>query len=304
MANKNLSPLGKGLKALLPAADEDRKLSLEGGENERSSTPYFLCPIAFIQPNPYQPRKNFVPEELESLAASIREKGVLQPLVVRQVAENKYELIAGERRLRAAKMAELEKVPALIKDIAIADRLELALIENIQRENLSPLEEAEAYAKLIEEFGLTQDLVAKRVGKNRSTVANSVRLLQLPEYAIQGLAEGFLSAGHARVLLSIADPDIMKLLCEEIISKKLSVREAEAAAKKTKTRKEEPKKRAKAEPPAIPDSYCRSLTNNLVSYLGCKSKIIQNGCRGKIEIEYYSSDDLERVLTLIVKEQK
>lgn len=303
MAIKNLSPLGKGLKALLPAADEDRKLSLEGGEQVRTSTPYFSCPIAFIQPNPYQPRKNFAQEELESLAASIREKGVLQPLVIRQIAENRYELIAGERRLRAARMAELERVPVLVKDIAIADRLELALIENIQRENLSPLEEAEAYAKLMDEFGLTQDIVAKRVGKNRSTVANSVRLLQLPEYAQSGLAAGAISAGHARVLLSLADPELMQTLYEEIINKKLSVRETEAAAKNTRPRPAEPKKRPKREPPAIPDSYCKSLANNLVSYLGCKSKIIQNGGRGKIEIEYYSSDDLERVLSLIVKEQ-
>ena len=306
MVNKNISPLGKGLNALLPLSGNESRLSLKDTDGGKIDAPYFLCPIDFITPNPYQPRKTFLDDELKSLSLSIREKGILQPLVVRRLDSNRYELIAGERRLRAAQMAELEKVPALVKDIAIADRLELALIENIQREGLNPLEEAEAYAKLIDEFGMTQELVAKRVGKKRSTVANSVRLLQLPDYATKSLASGLISSGHARVLLGLPNNEKIKTLHDLIINKKLSVREAESWAKKEKTTKAQtraPRKSSKMMP-AIPDSYCKSLNKSLGAFLGSKSNICQNGTRGKIEIEYYSTDDLERLLSLIVRENK
>ena len=296
------SPLGKGLMALLPADTENNELSLDQNEIKSDDSPYFVCPIAFIQPNPYQPRKVFNPDELESLAASIKEKGILQPLVVRKIADNQYELIAGERRLRAAQLAALEKVPVLVKDIAISDRLELALIENIQRENLNPLEEAEAYAQLIEEFSLTQEMVSKRVGKNRSTVANSLRILQLPDYAKESLNNGKISSGHARVLLSLSDDRQIKLLHDTIIAKSLSVRETEALAKKMKAPVKE-KAITKRPEPSLPVPYCLTVTKTLTDYFGAKSTIVQQGNKGKIEIEYLSAEDLVRLLALIIQEK-
>lgn len=297
------SPLGKGLRALLPVSEETG-FGLDGVELERPDSPYFLCPISFIVPNPYQPRKEFDQDELESLAASIREKGVLQPLVVRKIKDNEFELVAGERRLRAAGLAELEKVPVLIRDIALSDRLEVALIENIQREDLNALEEAEAYAKLADEFSMTQETIAKRVGKKRSTVANFLRILALPEYAKDSLRKGAISAGHARVLLGLESEDEMRAMHDEIVKKQLSVRDAEQLSKSIKNRSAEqrtPGAQRKAVP-GVPISYCKSLNNSLGAYLGAKSKIMQSGSRGKIEIEYYSPDDLERLLALIIKE--
>lgn len=299
--SKMRSPLGKGLMALLPTENENNDLSQAQNENRMNDSPYFICPIAFIQPNPYQPRKVFNPEELESLAASIREKGILQPLVVRKISDNHYELIAGERRLRAAQLAALEKVPVLVKDIAISDRLELALIENIQRENLNPLEEAEAYAQLIEEFALTQEMVSKRVGKNRSTVANSLRILQLPDYAKVSLNKGDISSGHARVLLSLNDDGQIRSLHDTIIAKSLSVRETEALAKRMKAPAKE-KPLAKRPEPSLPAPYCQTVGKTLTDYFGTRSTIIQHGSKGKIEIEYLSATDLERLLALIIQE--
>lgn len=288
--------------ALLPANSENDDLSIDQSEITADDSPYFVCPIAFIEPNPYQPRKTFNPDELESLAASIKEKGILQPLVVRKIADNQYELIAGERRLRAAQLAELEKVPVLVRDIAISDRLELALIENIQREGLSPLEEAEAYAQLIEEFSLTQEMVSKRVGKNRSTVANSLRILQLPDYAKVSLNSGHISSGHARVMLSLSDGGQLQSLHDTIISQSLSVRETETLAKKMKTPGKEKPATIKPEP-SLPNPYCLTVTKTLTDYFGAKSKIVQQGSKGKIEIEYLSAADLERLLALIIQEK-
>lgn len=288
--------------ALLPAETDYNETPWAGQEMATENSPYFLCPIAFIQPNPYQPRKAFNPDELESLAASIREKGILQPLVVRKVADNTFELIAGERRLRAAQLAELEKVPVLVKEIAISDRLELALIENIQRENLSPLEEAEAYAQLIEEFGLTQESVAKRVGKNRSTVANSLRILQLPDYAKVSLATGAITSGHGRVLLSLQGDAQIKDLHDAIVSQSLSVRETEALAKRMKT-PAKAKDPATKPVPGLPTSYCLTLTKTLSEYFGTKSTIVQSGSKGRIEVTYASPEELERLLALIIQER-
>ena len=298
-----LSGLGKGLKALLPVSDDDLNAGQGPVADISGQSPYFLCPIDFIIPNPYQPRKEFNQEELAGLSASIKEKGVLQPLVVRRLAKNKYELIAGERRLRASQKAQLEKVPVLVKDISISDRLELALIENIQRENLNPLEEAAAYAQLIEEFGLTQDSVAKRVGKNRSTVANNIRILQLPDFAKDSLGKGEISAGHDRVLLSLEQRDHVRTLHDLMVSQKISVRESEAIAKDMKNGQLKGKKATKKspQPAALPNSYCHGLAKSFNSFLGSKSKIIQNGSRGKIEIEYSSPEDLERLHGLIVQ---
>jgi ParB family chromosome partitioning protein len=302
MSVKNSSPLGKGLKALLPVSFMENGFDLEGEHDTADrNSPYFQCPVDFIAANPYQPRKEVENAALEQLAASIREKGVLQPLLVRKVENNRYELIAGERRLRAAKLAGLEKVPVIEKDIALSDRLELALIENIQRENLNPLEEAEAYARLMSEFGMTQDSVSKRVGKDRSTIANSVRVLQLPDEVKEDLAAGRISSGHARVLVGLGDPELIKQIRDEIVTNKLSVRETEALVKQMKENKSGTAGNKKKAPPALPNSYCRSLSESMLNYLGSKARIVQNGDRGKIEIEYSSPIDLERLLALIVK---
>lgn len=288
--------------ALLPDESENYQSTLRQTDKGITDSPYMVCPITFIQANPYQPRKTFNAGELESLSASIKEKGILQPLVVRKVSENQYELIAGERRLRAAIMAGLQQVPILIKDVEYSDRLELALIENIQRENLNPLEEAEAYAQLIEEFDLTQEVVSVRVGKNRSTVANSLRLLQLPDFAKMSLGKGTLSSGHARVLLSMTDESQVKLLHDAIIEKGLSVRATESLAKKIKAATmSDPKDLQAAQ--GLPVTYCQTVKKTLGDYLGAKINIIQKGSKGKLEIDYLSADDLERLLALIIQEQ-
>jgi len=296
MMKKSTSALGKGLDALLPSSGSD------GRE-------YFLCPIDFIEANPDQPRKDINDTALAQLSASILEKGVLLPLVVcEHGAEGRYQIIAGERRWRAAKMAGLDEVPVLVKDVTPLDRLELALIENIQRQDLNPLEEAEAYLRLVKEFHLTQEEVARRVGKERSTVANALRINQLPGYAKEDLVRGVLSMGHARVLLSVGDEASMREVRNEIVEQGLTVRQAEALAQKYKKKvitagsgaKRQPRKSANE----LPESYCKSLANGLINYLDTKARIIQSGTRGKLEIEYYSHDDLERVLSLILPGQK
>ncbi len=293
---KQRSALGKGLNALLPASG-GQEPGVEDGDR-----PYFLCQIEAIAPNPHQPRKNMDDEALQQLAASIKEKGVLLPLVVSRIDDDAYEIIAGERRWRAAQLAGLTEVPVLVKDVSPLDRLELALIENIQRQDLNPLEEAEAYKRLVQEFGLTQEEVAKRVGKERSTVANMLRILQLPDYAKEDLTAGKISMGHARALLSLEDEEAARELRNEIVEKGMTVRQAEAWAKKRKkARKLSQARNGKKRASLLPDSYCRAMTNDLTRYLGTKSRIIQSGARGKLEIEYYSADDLERLLGLIVK---
>jgi len=298
--------LGRGLNALLPASDNDDLNADWSGveEKDEGRGPYFLCPLDFISPNPYQPRSNFKETELAGLSASIKEKGVLQPLIVRRLTTNKYELIAGERRLRAARLAELEKVPVLIRDISKSDRLELALIENIQREGLNPLEEAMAYSQLIEEFGLTQEVVARRVGKSRSTITNSIRILQLSDYARQSLANGDISAGHGRVLLSLENETDILALHDRIIKECLSVRESEKLGREIKNngaKLHKPAARSK-KPGAIPNHHCQRFAQSLKDFLGAKSKIVQKGNAGRIEIEYSSPEELEHLLQLIVKQ--
>lgn len=283
--------LGKGLGALM--ADEADEFSAEGE--------YILCDINAIDPNPYQPRKEMAKDALHDLSASIRQKGVLQPLVVVVDDDDmdRYVLIAGERRLRASKLAGLEEVPVIVRNVSVQDRLELALIENIQRENLNVIEEAMAYAQLIGEFGLTQEEVAKQVGKKRSTVANTLRLLQLPDFAKDDVVNGRLSMGHARVLLSLKTETEMQSLRDTIIQKRLTVRQAEGLAKGVQ--KKVRATRSKEQGNTIPLSYCKTLSKDIVRTFDTTAKIVQNGSRGKIEIEYYSLDDLERIHGLMSK---
>ncbi len=284
--------LGRGLGALL--ADDDDKLAAEGE--------YILCDLAAIDPNPYQPRKEMDDDALQELAESIAEKGILQPLVVTPSdVEDRYVLIAGERRLRASKLAGLTDVPVIVRDVNTQDRLELALIENIQRQNLNPIEEALAYQQLVKEFSLTQEEVAKRVGKERSTVANTMRLLQLPDFIKDDVSAGRLTMGHARVLLAVKDHVEAKEIRDKIVAKELSVRQTEALVRASKQKSNSANTRRPAVKKPIPASYCRTLTNDFIRHFGTKSKITQNGGRGKIEIEYYSLDDLERIHNLISK---
>jgi ParB family chromosome partitioning protein len=274
--------LGKGLGALLSTEDI----------YDLESPGFFLCPIEKIRPNPNQPRKHIDQDSLEGLAGSIKEKGILQPLVVWEV-DGVYELIVGERRWRAAQKAGLKAVPVVIKDVSPDELLELALVENIQREDLNPLEEAMAYSRLIDELGLTQSQVASRVGRERSTVANFLRLLQLPDYAQADLLDGRLSMGHARAILMLEDPESRKELRDQIIKKDLSVRQAEALARRLAKGKRIGA-RVRREDPDI-----RNLCEDLTRRLGSKVKIVQTKRGGRLEIRYRSVQDLERVIRLL-----
>ncbi len=274
--------LGKGLGALLSTEDI----------YDLESPGFFLCPIEKIRPNPDQPRKHIDQDSLEGLARSIKEKGILQPLVVWEV-DGVYELIVGERRWRAAQKAGLKAVPVVIKDVSPDELLELALVENIQREDLNPLEEAMAYSRLIDELGLTQSQVASRVGRERPTVANFLRLLQLPDYAQADLLDGQLSMGHARAILMLEDPASQKELRDQIIKKGLSVRQAEALARQLAKGKRLGA-RVRREDPDI-----RNLCEDLTRRLGSKVKIVQTKRGGRLEIRYGSVQDLERIIRLL-----
>lgn len=278
--------LGRGLDALLPEIEPI----------ETSPKEYFKCDIELIRPNRFQPRVRFPDGELEELSRSIREQGILQPLLVRK-DESGYELAAGERRLRAAKMAGLQQVPVIIKDIKDPELLEMSLIENIQREGLNPMEEAEAYHRLTAEFNLTQEQVADRVGKSRSAVANFLRLRQLPEQIRTSMMDGELSSGHARALLGAETPARQIAVWRAVVSKGLSVRETETLVKRMKTSPKTPKKA----PSSSEDIYFLDLEDNLSRYFGTRVKIKRRGQKGKVELEFYSNEDLDRLIHLLKK---
>ncbi len=274
---------------------------LFGEEHEK----FFECNINKIVPNKYQPRTNFNPSDLQELADSIREKGVIQPLIVTTGSDDNFELIAGERRLRASKLAGLSHVPVVLLEVDNEDSLlELALIENIQRTDLNAIEEAEAYRKLIEKFGYTQEETAKRVGKQRSTVTNMLRLLKLPDLIQGDITNGLLSEGHGRALVKLVD-DPLKLqeIRNLIIKNGLSVRQTEKIIKKTFSTSSPIKRVSKPDSEEIPSSYRNALVTQLTNRLNTKIAISPNGSRGKIEIEYYSLDDLDRVTELLLGEQ-
>lgn len=253
-----------------------------------------LVKTALIEPNRSQPRTKFDEESLKELAASIEKYGVLQPLLVKQNGML-YEIIAGERRWRAAKLAGLKDVPVIIKDFEPQERAEIAIIENIQREDLGPVEEARAYQALIDGYGLTQEEVAERVSKNRSTVTNSLRLLQLSEKVLGMLSDGALSAGHARCLIPLAAAE-QEALAADIVQKKLSVRETEKLAKSLASGKKKKKQKDEAEQEL--SMYLIDLARKLTASLNTKV-LIKQGSRGhgKIEIDYYSDDDLEKIIS-------
>jgi ParB family chromosome partitioning protein len=273
--------LGKGLGALIP---EKPSPELEG------KRVFHFCGIEEVQPNPFQPRKAFDDEHLKKLVESIREKGVLQPLVVRRKGEG-YELIAGERRWRAAQKAGIKEVPVIIREVPDSEVLELSLIENIQRENLNPVEEAEAFKRLIDHFHLTQEEISRKVGKDRTTITNTVRLLRLPPEIRQSLADGIISMGHARAFLSLDGPEKQRLALKKVLAASLSVRQTESLVKRL---------RSKGPSAPVKNSHeWNAIAEELQRTLGTRVRIVGKKRRGKIEIEFYSQEELDRIIELL-----
>lgn len=273
--------LGKGLNALITSN------LIEEGEQVKEVS------INEIRPNPYQPRKEFEQSAIEELAQSIKEHGIIQPLIVRKSIKG-YELVAGERRLRAAKVAGLKEVPVVVKAYTDQQLMEIALIENLQRENLNPLEEAEAYDKLISHHDYTQEQLAQKIGKSRPHVANMLRLLQLPEKIRKMVSAAELSMGHSRALLGVTDKKVQQQLANDVVEKGLSVRQLEELVKQLNVSRETKKKKpAKNEPVLI------EMEERLRSRFGTSVKIKKGSKRGKIEIDFYSQEDLERIIDML-----
>lgn len=271
--------LGRGLDALIPT------------EKERYG--YVLANIGEVRPNAFQPRKDFDEKSIEELAQSIKENGIIQPLVVRK-SEGNYEIIAGERRWRAAQKVGLTKVPVIIKDVSDKEALELALVENLQREDLNPIEEATAYEQLIQDFGLTHEEISERIGKERSTITNQLRLLKLPDEIKHALISGAITAGHARAILGLQSLAKAKEILEAIKKGKLSVRKTEKLVQKLSAQKEQTVKLRSA------DFYINHVTDELKKALGTHVKIIDKNGKGKIEIEYYSKMELDRLIDILI----
>ena len=278
--------LGKGLGALIPEVTPDKKESKD----------YFLCDIDLIRPNRFQPRLNFPEQDLQELTDSIKAQGILQPLLVRKDADG-YELIAGERRLRAAKRASLDQVPVVLKRVDDDKMLEIAIVENIQRENLNPIEEAEAYHRLITQLNLTQDQASARVGKSRSAVANFLRLRQLPEQIKDSITDGSLSMGHARAILGAEATAQQLVAWRAVVGKGLSVRQTETLVRRLKSEK----KKSRVSRNRTEEIYLSGLAEELSRQYGTKIMIKKMGQKGKVEIEFYSNDDLDQLIKRLKK---
>ena len=283
MASKQKG-LGRGLGALIddfsvPAAQEQ----------------VTTLPLQKIEPNPKQPRRTFDPEALQSLADSIAEHGVVQPLAVRDAGNGYYQIIAGERRWRAARLAGLTELPVVVLDADDQTVMELALIENLQRQDLNPMEEAEGYRVLMEDYGLTQEQAAARVGKSRPAVANALRLLALPDEVRAMVEEGTLSAGHARAVLTLGSHLLQKASAQKIIALRLSVRQAEAMCKRMAA--EEKPKKVK---PALTVDYVGECEKALTKQLGRKVRIVSGKRKGRFELEFYGQDDLQRLYEILL----
>jgi ParB family chromosome partitioning protein len=277
--------LGRGLGALIP-----------GGEETVRQGELIMAPIEEVFPNSEQPRRHFEQEALDELTASIREQGILQPLLARKVAGG-YELVAGERRLRAARQAGLDRVPLLVRKVQDEARLELALVENIQRENLNPIEEAMAYRELQSVAGGTQEEIARKVGKDRVTVANAIRLLKLPDFVRKELADGTLSAGHGRALLPIKDERVMRDIVSRVVNTGMSVREVERFVSRLAAREE--KGPGVSEKPKTAET--RDLENRLTRKLESRVLIREGRKGGRIEIRYGSLEELNNIVDRILK---
>ncbi len=277
--------LGKGLEALIPKAEHKEKgLVIE-------------MDVESLAPNIFQPRKNFDKEKMEELKGSIKKHGIIQPIVVRKIA-NGYEIVAGERRLKAAKEIGLRKIPAIIKSINNEKSLEIALVENIQREDLNPVEQANAFKRLIDEFKLTQQELAEATGKSRALVTNTIRLLKLNPEIQKNISEGKISFGHAKLLLSIEDEEVQKAVCHRIISNDLSVRDTERLIKNIEKVQ---KKQFKVKNITI--ERFPEVEGKLRDILGTKISILYDGKKGNISIEFYGKEDLRRIAGLLLKEK-
>lgn len=289
--------LGRGIDALIQQVDEDKV-----GDTGDVAT----VDLRNIQPNPNQPRKDFDEDSLKELAESIRQQGIIQPIIVEKVFDS-YTIIAGERRFRAAKMAGLSEVPVIVRSFSEEEKLEIALIENVQREDLNPIEEAYAYKELMERNNLSQESLAQKIGKKRSTVANAVRLLKLPEDMQESIVSGELSAGHARAILSLVNPADQRILYNRIVMDALSVREAERQAagfNRGIRSSEKQKQRDKTDLPKIQSPEVQEIEQRFLDVLGTKVTLKGNLQRGKIEISYYSKEDLERIYDLLISMSK
>ncbi len=285
----NKRALGRGLQALLPnitdKTDEKEKI--------------IEIPLTKILISRKQPRHTFNEEKLNELALSIKEHGVVQPIIVRAVEGGKYELVAGERRWRACKLLGIEKIPALIRNVTEKETSEISLIENIQREDLNPIEEATAYKTLMEEYKLTQEEVSKRVGKSRSFIANAVRLLNLPEQVRTMVNQGVITAGHARALIALPEGKEQEEIAKKIVLKELSVRQAERVVRNIVEKKEEKKKKSSKRDPAV-----QELEEKLIKRFSTKVIIRHTERKGKIEIEYYGEEELQRLLEMLLEEKE
>jgi len=293
--------LGRGLNALMPENYG------EAAEDEKSDSGVRSIPLGRISPSPDQPRKSFDESSIDELANSIRRHGIIQPLIVEAVGDGSFRIVAGERRWRAAGRAGLKEAPVLVRELGRERRLEVALVENIQREDLNPIDEAEAYRQLMEVTNLTQEEVAERVGKSRSAVANVLRLLNLPVDAMEALRNKQLSAGHARAVLAVINPAERTLLLKRILGDGISVREAEAAVAlfNKGQRAVVPEQKAAAKnhrPTAGMDPDLAMIEQNLIGHLGTKVSIKGDSERGSIQIDFFSMDDLNRVYALITGE--
>ncbi|PCI30299.1 MAG: chromosome partitioning protein ParB [SAR324 cluster bacterium] len=295
MSTKERKALGRGFSALLKSVDTT------AGEETSNFLQVRLSDIAL---NPKQPRTHIDPTRLEELAQSIRIKGVIQPILLRRKVQGdkKYELIAGERRFRASKLAGYDKVPSVIKQIKDQDVREIALIENIQRDNLNPIEESTAYRDLLEEHGYTQEDLAKRVGKSRSTIANMIRLLQLPAVILQDVLENNLSASHARALLTVESPKQQEELHQRILNEKLSVRDTERLSRNKPVKQQKKTNSSKAEKSLDPQMQLNQ--DRLQELYTSKVNIKAHGNKGKIEVEFYDAEDFNRIFALMLSGKK
>jgi ParB family chromosome partitioning protein len=281
--------LGKGIGALLKDADE-------GSAGTSGLT---QIPLEKIGPSPVQPRKEFERQGLQELADSIREKGVIQPILVEEADKGRYTIIAGERRYRAAKMAGLRSIPVIVKTLSPQEKVEIALIENIQREDLTPVEEALSYKRLADMGDLSQEEIAQKVGKSRSAVANSLRLLKLPEDMLESLDRGGITAGHARAILSVLNPSDQRVFFRRIVEKGLSVRQAEQLASSLNHGSRAGQTQPTATAERRKDPHLQEVEQRLVEALGTKVKIVGTAAKGKVELFYFSQDDLDRLIEII-----
>lgn len=289
--------LGKGLDSMIAPKKEATT-----EKNEKIVKAEIQVNINDIEPNSEQPRKKFDEDSLSELAESIKQYGIIEPLIVQKKGK-RYEIIAGERRWRAARIAELTEVPVVVKEYTPQEIMEIALIENIQRQDLNPIEEANAYRRLIEEYNLKQDELAKRVSKNRSTITNALRLLKLSEHVQQLLIEDIISSGHARALLGITDSEKQNEVATRILDEKLSVRETEKLVKSINSNRQKKEKKMERIDEARQATF-RDIEERMKEVFGTKVNINDKGSKGKIEIEYYSEDELDRIYDLLMKLRK